>query len=434
MRTKTSKYIGKFRIFATSRVASDTAILYVSGMIASGVGFISSVLVARHLGPADFAIIAGYNAIVVMLAGFTDFGLGTGLIRFASKHKNSKKANAYYSVVFKAELIIGALLLLFGLLFSGVINKVVGQALPLSTIRIAVIGGAITSVTAYVSAALAAHKKFKTNAAISITISVVKLVFVGLLLVTGALSVQSILLVYLGLSVLNAFLGFLLTPKDYMAKVDRADSIHATRELVKFSGWLTLTFFITSITGKLDFLYLYRIQGASAAGVYAAAQQLSIVYSMLVGSISTVATPYVSERIAYRDKIAFLKKSLPLAVLVACLFLVTILFVPLIINAVFGAKYAAAMQPLQILIIHLAINVLMIPISLLFIPMGKVRVGTFITLLQLAIALVCYPILITAFGAVGAAATVLITTTFGFVLYSLILAYLLQKERRAVHA
>lgn len=422
-------YASQLKIFASSRVASDTFVLYVSSMVASGVGFLSSVLVARQLGPVDFALISGFNAVVITLAGFTDFGLGTGLIRFASLHKNGKKSAAYYKAVFIAELIIGALLLFFGMLFSTKLGGLAGTGLPINVIQIAVLAGAITSVTAYVGAALAAHKKFKINAVISISISTAKLLYILALLYTGNVSVTKILIGYLGLSMLNAILGFTLAPKDYTADVPTDELIKASKDIMRFSGWLTLTFFITSITGKLDFFYLYRIKGPAAAGVYAAAQQLAIIYSMLVGAISTVATPYISEKVAYRDKITFLKKSLPIAMAISLVFIASTVVVPFAVMLIFGDKYTDAIIPLQILIVHLAINVFMIPISLLFIPMGKVKVGTFITALQLGIALIGYPRLISMYGAPGAATTVLLTTIFGLVAYSFVLGVFLTKEK-----
>jgi O-antigen/teichoic acid export membrane protein len=193
---------------------------------------------------------------------------------------------------------------------------------------------------------------------------------------------------------------------------------------------LTLTFFITSVMGRLDFFFLYRIRGAEAAGVYAAAVQLSLAVTILIGVITTVMTPYASERITYDLKVDFLKRVLPAVGLLAVALIVSSVTYPALIQLLFGEKYAAAATPLTILIVHLAINVVLIPISLMYVPLGKVRIGTYISVFQLITAVVLYPVLIGARGAVGAALTVLVTSLIGLVIYTLMLGRLMRREKR----
>ena len=434
MISRINKYFSKASILSKSPAVGDTAVLYLSTLISSGVGFVSSVIVARQLGPTEFAVVAGYNAIVLTLAGFTDFGLGTGLIKFTSPFLKNKKINSsapYFRFVFILELVIGALLLSLGLLFAGFIPKLLGQNMSVETVRIAVVAASITSVAAYVGAAMAAHKKFKLNAIISIMLSVIKFVIIFLLWKTGNISVTNIILAYVLMSVISAVVGFAVAPKDYLYKTDRQRVWSAGRKVIRFSGWLTLSFFITSIMGKLDFFYLYKLKGPGDAGVYAAAQQLSMVYSIFVGAIGTVLTPYISEKVSHNEKINFLKKTLPLAFLGAALFIVTIPITPYIVNLVFGQKYVNAINPLIVLILSLAVNIVLIPITLMFIPLGKVKFGTYVALIQLGLSFLLYPTMIARFGAVGAAATILIAALFALAVYPIILSSLLRKEKYA---
>lgn len=431
------KYLSRAVNLIKKPATGDAAFLYMSSLLSSGVGFVSSVLVARQLGPTEFAIVAGYNAIVMTLAGFTDFGLGTGLIRFTTPHlkkPSSKEAIPYFRFVFIVELVIGSLLLSLGLLFASFIPGLVGQSMSVETVRIAVIAASVTSAAAYVGAAMAAHKKFKLNAAISISISILKLAVIFLLWKLDMISVANVLLVYVVLSFLAAIVGFLAVPKDYLHPVAKDKLLRAGKNIFTFSGWLTLSFFITSVMGRLDFFYLYRLKGPSDAGVYAAAQQLSMVFSILVGAIGTVITPYISEKVTYKEKIRFLKKTVPLALMGAALFVFSLVFVPFLVEAVFGQKYTDAVQPLMILILSLAVNVLLIPITLMFIPLGKVQYGTLVAILQLATAFLLYPVMIGRYGANGAALTVLITALAALCIYPLVLFVLLRKEKRLASA
>jgi len=416
-----------------SGVVQDSSFLYISNLITAGVGFISSIIVARTLGPSDFAIIAAYNAIVLTLIGFSDFGLGTALIKHATPllKKDMKKAAEFLRAVFFIELALGAVLFILGMLLAPMLPKLLGQAdISMTVVRLAVLSASIASTGAFIAAVLATYKKFKLNAIISIAFGVLRLLSTTILWKANLLSIESILGLYVLLSIFNFIVGFSLIPKDYNLKVPKQKLIKASRKIFHFSVWLTLSFFMTSVMGKLDFFYILSIKGTEDAGVYAVAQQLLQVYALLLGAIGTVLTTHVSEKIDYASMIAFLKKSLPIALIIAVLFVLSGLIAPYIINIIFGYKYALAAQPLQLLIIHLALNMILLPITLLFIPLGKVKIGTAITVLQLVVCIVLYPYLIGKVGINGAALTVIATTIVGVIVYPVILVYYLRKIKK----
>lgn len=416
-----------------SPATQDTALLYLSHMVGAGTGFIVALIVARELGPTEFAVVAAYMLIVDTVTGFTDFGLGTAMIRFTSPLLKTarEKAFPYFRAALYAEIAAGILVLLVGLSLSGAIEGFVGDDLPGDVVTLAIIAAAVTSTAAYVAAAQAAHKLFKRSAALAIGVGVTRLAAVLGLLATSELSLYNVIYAYAVVSFIAAAAGFAITPRDYLHPVEAGTVRKAGVEILRFSGWLTLTYFITSVMGRLDFFYLYRIEGAGEAGVYAAAVQLSLAVTILIGTISTVVTPYISERTTYASQVDFLRQSLPLVAGIAIVLVATSVTYPFVIELLFGAQYADAATPLTVLVIHLALNVVLIPISLMYMPLGKVRVGTFISVAQLALALVLYPILIEAHGAVGAALTVLATTVLALIASSVILRYYMLRERDA---
>jgi O-antigen/teichoic acid export membrane protein len=420
--------------WSESRVIQDSSILYFSNLVTAGVGFLSSIIIARVLGPSSFAIIAAYNAIALTLIGFTDFGLGTGLIKHATPllKRDKKKAVAYLKAVFYVEIIIGLLLLVAGMLLAPFLPKLLGQGdISINVVRLAVLSASIGSGAAFVGAALATYKKFKLNALTSILFGALKLTSTVILWSANLLSIQSILILYIFLSIFNAIVGFSVVPKDYLQKVPRQKVKKAAKNIFHFSIWLTLSFFVTSIMGKLDFFFIFRIKGAESAGVYAASQQLGQVYALLLGAIATVLTSHVSEKIDYEDMMGFLRKSLKTAAVGSMGFLISIAVAPIVINIFFGQKYALAVRPLQFLIIHFALNLLLLPFSLLFIPLGKVKIGTLITAIQFILSLILYPIFIRRFGISGAAITVICATLVGVIAYPVFLHNYLRKLRKS---
>ena len=437
MRVRVKNLSTSVRVFFGSNVViQDSAFLYASSLVTAGVGFIASLTVARSLGPTSFAIIAGYSAIVATLAGFTDFGLGTGLIKHTAPHlkgdESRVRAIKYFRLVFLAELVIGLVLLLVGLAFSSTIAGLLGQKeLSTGVVRVAIVAAAVASTGAYVGAAMAAYKKFKLNALLSISFSVVRLLATLALWKYGGLTVGNILGLYLMLTVLNVLVGFVILPKDYLAPSSTADLKRAGKKLFTFSAWLTLSFFMTSIMGKLDFFYLLGIKGATEAGVYAAAQQLAVVYTLLLGAIATVLTSHVSEKTNYIQKLAFLKRTLPISAVGAVVFVVSGALAPEVIELLFGPKYAGAAMPLRLLAANLAINFILLPITLLFIPLGKVKVGTMVTAAQLLLSIVLYPFLIGLYGVIGAPLTLIACSLLALIVYPIMLVYFLKKDRSA---
>lgn len=416
-----------------NQATRDTGALYVSQMLAAALGFAVALIVARELGPREFAVITAYVLLIDVLAGFTDFGLGTGLIKFTSPLLRSDRRAAfpYFRAALYAEIAAGILVLVLGLSFSGLLSRLIGSDLPDDAVVLAIVAAAVTSTGAYVSAAQSAHKMFMRNAILTGSVSVVRFAAVLALLLTSSLSLYSVLYAYATVSVIGAAAGFLVTPRDYLEPAVPGAVRRAAGEIFRFSGWLTLTFFLTSVMGRLDFFYLYRLRGADAAGVYAAAVQLSLGVTILIGAITTVLTPHASERVTYASKIDFLKRSMPVVGAVGLLLVASSLTFPFVIDVLFGEQYAAAADPLAVLVVHLALNVVLIPVTLLFIPYGRVRVGTFISVLQLGLALWLLPILIDRHGPVGASLMVLINTALACVIYAVILRRYLLRERDA---
>lgn len=407
--------------------------LYLGNLLAAGIGFAASLIVARRLGPSSYALIVAYNSIIVTLVGITDLGLGVGLIRYTAPLLGSDpdKAKPYFKVVFWAEVISGLIVLILGLATQHRIAGLTNTAAHVDVIRLAIISAALSSGGAFVGISLLAHKRMLMNSILVTTMSVLRLLSILLLAKLGALSTANILLCYVSVTIFNFFIGFLIIPRNYWGKLSKAEVGRVSKSLFKLSGWLTLSSILVAISSRLDFFYLIKIRGGTEAGVYAAALQLSMAFTLLVNSLSSGLTPYVSERTTHESRIKFLKKALAATSMGAVVVAGIIIFAPPIINLLFGPKYIGATPAFRVLGLHFMANLILVPISLLFIPLDKVKYGTLVSAVQLIGALILYPILIHRFGATGAALTVLGTTLFGLLFYSSTLILLLKQSSRS---
>ena len=65
-----------------SRTAVNTGLVFSGNILAAIVTFFTIAVISRTLGPASFGIFSLATALATLIAGFTDFGLGSSLVRF----------------------------------------------------------------------------------------------------------------------------------------------------------------------------------------------------------------------------------------------------------------------------------------------------------------------------------------------------------------
>ncbi len=414
-----------------SKATQDSIALYAGNLLAAGIGFIASLIVARKLGPSGFGIVVAYNSIIVTLVGVTDLGLGVGVVKNVAPLlvNGESDTKPYFQFLFLAEVISGLLILIPGFIFSHQLKAFMGSGVSLSTVYISVLAASFASISAYVGITLIAHKKIKLNALMVTFNSSLRLIIVLVLLKRGYISTSNVLYTYTVITVLNLAIGFLIIPKDFIGHFDFHKIKRAAKLILPISGWLTLSSIITAIASRLDFFYLFRLKGPAEAGTYGAALQLSTIFALLITSFSAALIPYVSERVTRKEQILFLKKGLLAASLGAIAILSFTAISPFIINLLFGQRFILAVPVFQILSVHFALNLMLLPVSLIFIPLGKVRYGSYISSFQLIISLILFPILIKSYGSRGAAGTILSTTIVGLIFYVFSLFFLIRRNQ-----
>lgn len=78
------RYFDRVLGLARSQTAKDTYILFVGNIAAAFLGFIFTLIVARALSVEDFGILSAATNLIIIVASFTDLGISSGLVNFAS--------------------------------------------------------------------------------------------------------------------------------------------------------------------------------------------------------------------------------------------------------------------------------------------------------------------------------------------------------------
>jgi len=411
-----SEFTQRFVRLAKSRTARDSFVVISGNLLTAGLGFLSMIMVARALGKYNFGLFSVATAVMTMVVGLADLGIGTGLVRFASSYleKEPRKAHLIFKVAFNLEILISLFVLILGLTIARPLAGLISTEKEMVTLlRLAFLGAAAMSMGSYITAVLQAWQSFVKLSLYSIVSNVVKLGLVLLLVALGYLHIFNTMVVYALVPVFGLVLGMILIPKQFLRQKSLREGRDVFFRLFHFSKWIMLSCLANSVVTRIDVLILSRYKGAEAVGIYSAGYQLSMIFPLLIGSLVTVLLPQVS-KLSYKDEfVFFIKKSLFISTLILIALLPVFIFSKSLIRFFWGVQFMESAGIFNILFLTFMVNLIFNPISTVLYALDKPRIITYTNLLQLVISITGNLILIPLLGIYGAAFTFLGLTIVG---------------------
>lgn len=406
------------RIISLSRTktARNSLIVFSGNLLTATLGFLSIVIITRVLGPYDFGLFSVALAVMTMVVGLADLGIGTGLVRFASLYleKDRGKADVLFKVVFNLELLISGLILVLGLIFARPLAILIsGKSELVFPLRLAFLGAAALSMGSYIVAVLQAWQSFIKLSLYSVITNVVKVSLIVTLLFLHYFHLISVMTVYAVVPFIGITLGMTLIPKDFFRKKHQINAKSIFLELFHFSKWVMISYLANTVISRIDVLILSRYKGAEAVGIYSAGYQLSMIFPLLIGSIATVLLPKVSRLTEKQQFLSFIKKTLLMSCLIIVVLFPGFIFTRELVGLFFGTKYLAAAGIFRVLFLAFMVNLIFNPISTVIYALNKPAVFTVANLIQLVLCLVGNFVLIPIYGGYGAAYTFLGHTLIG---------------------
>src|SRR3990167_4505539 len=140
-----------------TETGKDTIIVFLTTGINIFIAGLFFVFAPRILGPSDFGIFATVVATGILATNIANFGIDTGILRFAS---NGVKNNPYLSLAFKSYLILGTLTAVVGFLISPLLANLLGHNQLVPLLRIAFFSIIFILLTNFYVASLQAKKEF----------------------------------------------------------------------------------------------------------------------------------------------------------------------------------------------------------------------------------------------------------------------------------
>lgn len=413
-----------------SKIGRDSAIVLAGNIFSAGLGFIATVFITRALGPAEFGLFSLALTVMSIASQFSDFGIGTGLVRFASLYlKNDKlKADLMFKVSLKIRLIAGILIFLAGFFASETLAvQVFRKPELIFPLKVAFTGTVGISLLGYITATLQARQSFVKFAFINVIQSLMKVTVIGFLSYAYKLDLPNALLAVIILPFIAFLIGSLIIPRDFLkAKGDEKESF---RKLYHFSKWIFVSVFCFMIFDSLGVLMLGYWKSTTVVGHYSAAYMFAFAFPLITGTITTILLPKVSGLSKIEPIIEYIKKCLKFTIPIIVPLIILLFIAKPLIMIFYGVEYQPSVIIFQTLIIGFGLSILINPISLVIYSLNKPEILAYLNIAQLILTFLGNILLIPPYGAEGAAITTLLVRIIGAIFIGAFIYYIIRTKK-----
>ncbi len=367
---------------------------YFSLLVNKGITTISSVFLARFLGPTNLGMISIINYLLLLLLFFTGLGIPTASVKLISevREREPEKVGEFITVGFVFNLVI--IIFVSSLYFffsSGIANQIYHEARLAPLIRISAVALFFFSLNQYGNSVIQAFAEFKRLSFLLIFNSVfglfTLLFFTKLFGLTGPVisqSLTSIATFFLLLRVIKhlGIMSLLSSQWKGLRRVIRERGyFHKLFSLALpvFLSGLVMTPVLTALTTLLS-----RLSGFTAVGFFNIAYSLTQVILFVPTAVGTPFLPLVMKIGAddSRRLTDFLMKTIyGVVIIVAVLSFLMSFFSYEIINLFYGARYSPEQNILILLTVATFLSSFGYVVGYYLLAVGKMWFATFLNLL-----------------------------------------------------
>jgi len=402
------------------RIVKGGAIIFGMTILASGLGYLLRLFLARNLNINDFGLFYSVLAFVSFFWLFKDLGIGQALVKYIPDYIVNKKFKEMKSVIvfsYGLQYIIGFIIFFPLFFFSDYIalnffhNISAAPIIQILSLEFLI----ASTVMRYI---LQGFQKINFFASIEFFRTLIIFILLFFLI---PISVSDVAIGYLSASIIIqiVFTAYIF----YLLRKHNTDLSNIRK---RFSGVFKFGLAIlgSGIAGWIiaytDTLVITFFRSSAEVGLYQVALPTSQLLWIFVASLSGILFPVLSEMWAKNHKehlsngvSVLLKLSFILMIPLA---LIIISFPELILSILFGNSYIGAAFALQILSIGAIFYTLMTIFSTTLNAIGKPQINTKIIVLIAIFNLIFNIILVPLFGIIGAAIASITSYIIGFLL------------------
>ncbi len=374
-------------------------------------GLVSSVLIARALGPSQFGVFAVLAAAAGIVGVIADLGLSTTAVKQVASAwpDDGETADRRWQAYVVLRVATCSLIVLVPILLAQPIaTRVLHLEAPDSAglLRLAMLGVLATALSGAMNVALQGTRRFGRLSQVLLFNSALTAMLAVLLAQAGMLTLVTALLV-LGIvtSLATFLLAFKLLPQGWRIErttFDRDLLRSEGNELMRFGRWLWIGSIFAVLTAQLDVLLLNRMVPAAVVGSYALALSLASKADIVNQSLHAVLLPAASALEGTGGMRGYVRNGLARSAMISLALLLLIPLAGPLITTLYGVEYFAAVPLFRVLLLVVIFDVMTTPLLLLAFPMNRPRLLAAADALRAVTLAVIAVALIPSLGAWGA--------------------------------
>lgn len=318
-----------------SQTGKDTVISLIGLAATAGIGFVYTVILARYLKPSSFGVYSSITALASIIYSVGDFGFTSAIINFLPKLKDRAQNVINTGLSFQFLVALG-----FFAIFA--VASSVNQIIIPGSMRYHFILAGILVVNYLIfnliQSIFTSERRFWRISIGQILDSGIKIILVFILLNSSKLSIATAITA----NIISSILAMLFTFGRRLIRVNYKIDKPIFSSMAVYAKWIAVSRIFTVMISKVDVLLLNILAGSFQAGIYSAANRVTLVFALLISSLNSVVNPRFSG-FDTKEKIQrYIKKLFVFVALFAILMLVMVILAEPLITFVYGNKYDQA--------------------------------------------------------------------------------------------
>lgn len=403
-----------------SEILTGSAWALSARVAATGLGLVTSIIVARFYGAEAVGIVAVIKSFLLLATIFTVLGTDTSVLRLIPEHLVKFSPTSAFEIYRKTQLMVIMTSLLTGALFfysaDLVANKIFSKphfSFYFALASIFVVFSSLVNLNTQAVRGLRLIKTFAFMQMLPSGSNLLILLFLGFLWPSRNVPVYAML----GGFAVTGLLGWIIMRYSFSKKMDPSDQVQvmSVREVLSISVPMLMTATMTFIIGQTGVIMLGMFHSEAEVGYYAIAVKLASLTAFILSAVNSMAGPKFSE-LYHSDKMDELfhvaKKSAKLIFLTTTpiLLFFVILGKP-VLHIAFGMEFTVAYPALVLLVIGQFVNSVSGSTGLFMNMTGSQIVFRNIVFVAAVLNIAINLLLIPQYGASGAATAAMVSMT-----------------------
>lgn len=354
------KYINLVSDTRFSEILTGSAWALSARVVATALGLVFSVLVARLYGAKILGVVAIINSFLMLATIFTVMGTQTSILRLIPEHLAKYSPTSAFKVYRKTQwMVIGISVITAAVFFFGA-NLIAGKVFSkphLSTYfalaSVFIVFQSLMKLNTSAVRGLRLIKFFGLMQLLPQTFNLVFLIAVGMLWPSRDVPVYAILFGFAA----TGIIGWIIMEQAFKKRMQPNDIVHTIpgRTILSISLPMLMTGTMAFIIGQTGVIMLGMFRSETEVGYYAIAVKLAMLTTFILQAINSMAGPIFSE-LFHSNKMDELfhvaKKSAKLVFWTTSPILIGFLvFGKPILNLAFGTAFGVAYPALILLVI-----------------------------------------------------------------------------------